>query len=49
MTPDRLRTAILRALHGCVTPDVLDELVAIANHHAAEESAATYTDATTGT
>ena len=47
MTIDRLRAAIRRALRSYGIPagtaggDFLDELVAIADHHAAEEVAAT--------
>jgi hypothetical protein len=42
MTRDQLRYAIWRALrgYGIDDEDFLDELVSIADHHAAEESAA---------
>jgi hypothetical protein len=54
VTPDQLRTAIWRTLRSyglndADAVDVLDDLVSIADHHAAEESAAAYTDAAAGT
>ena len=47
MTIDQLRAAISRTLrfYGApVSRDVLDELVSIADHHAAEETAAAATE-----
>ena len=48
MTIDQLRAAVGRALrsYGADEPDLVDELAAIADHHAAEEAAAAVGDMT---
>ena len=47
MQPGALRSALTRTLrsYGIDEPDLADELFAIADHHAAEESAAAYAQA----
>ena len=45
MTPDQLRAALARTLRMAgqpAYPDLVDELASIADHHAAEEAAASH-------
>ena len=49
--PDVLRSAFRRILRGygiIAVPDLVDELVSVADHHAAEESAAASAEARGG-
>ena len=50
MQPDVLRAALARVLRlaGAAYPDLVDELASVADHHAAEESAAAFAEARDG-